>query len=377
MQERRPAEVFPPGEFIREELDARGWTQLDLAEILGRPMALVNEVIAGKRGITPETAKGLANAFGTSAGYWLNLQTAYQVSQADNNDSGVVQRAQIYAKAPVRDMIRRGWIEQSNNPEVLEQRVLDFFGIESLQDDPPFWQHAARKATSYSEITPAQAAWLSRAKQLAGAVSASTYSAKSARSLAGSLGELLGEAEQVRHVPRLLAEAGVRLMVVEALPRTRIDGACFWMDAQSPVIALSMRYDRIDAFWFTLMHELGHVLHKDGFAANEPLDVDLFGEHPETLPDFEIAANKFAVETLIPQDRLEDFITRVSPLYAKKRIRAFANLLDIHPGIVVGQLQFRGEIGYSHSRDMLVGVRSTITGAALTDGWGQTLPAGL
>ena len=68
-----PAEVFPPGEFIREELEERGWTQEDFAAILGRSPRLVNEVIMGKRGITPETANGLSAAFGTSAQFWMNL----------------------------------------------------------------------------------------------------------------------------------------------------------------------------------------------------------------------------------------------------------------------------------------------------------------
>ena len=59
MPNRVPAEVFAPGELIREELEARGWTQVDLAEILGRPVRLVNELVAGKKQITPDTAKGL------------------------------------------------------------------------------------------------------------------------------------------------------------------------------------------------------------------------------------------------------------------------------------------------------------------------------
>ena len=74
-----PAEVFPPGDFVREELEARGWTQDDLAEILGRPQRLVSEVITGKRAITAETAKGLGEAFGTSAQFWMNLEAAHRL----------------------------------------------------------------------------------------------------------------------------------------------------------------------------------------------------------------------------------------------------------------------------------------------------------
>ncbi len=67
MNPRKSAEVLPPGDYIREELDARGWTQADLANILGRTERAVNEMITGRRGITPESALGLSAAFGTSA----------------------------------------------------------------------------------------------------------------------------------------------------------------------------------------------------------------------------------------------------------------------------------------------------------------------
>lgn len=89
MNARVPAEVFPPGEWIREGLEERGWAQADLADILGRPIQLVNELISGKRGITPETAKGLAQAFDTSAQFWLNLHAAYQLYTTREADPSV------------------------------------------------------------------------------------------------------------------------------------------------------------------------------------------------------------------------------------------------------------------------------------------------
>ena len=73
------AEVFPPGEYIADELAARGWSQRQLAETLGRSEPKVSEIINGKRAITTRTAKELAAAFGTSAEVWLNLETRWQL----------------------------------------------------------------------------------------------------------------------------------------------------------------------------------------------------------------------------------------------------------------------------------------------------------
>ena len=83
MNMRIAAEVFPPGEFLKEELEARNWSQVELAEILDRPPRLISEIIAGKRAVTPETAKGLGEALGTGPEFWMNLESAWQLSKAD------------------------------------------------------------------------------------------------------------------------------------------------------------------------------------------------------------------------------------------------------------------------------------------------------
>src|ERR1700693_4958707 len=108
-----PAEVFPPGEILREELEERGWNQLDLADILGRPLTLVNEILTGKRAISPETAKGLGDAFRVDPQFFLNLESAYQlwkVQRTRTPDPAVTRRADLYAKAPIRELIRRRYI---------------------------------------------------------------------------------------------------------------------------------------------------------------------------------------------------------------------------------------------------------------------------
>lgn len=375
MTERTPAEVFPPGEFIREELEARGWTQAELAEILGRPPRLISELIAGKRAVTAETAKGLGEAFGTGAQFWMNLESAYQLFkvQPSGREGVVARRARLYEKAPVKEMIRRRWIEPSESIEVLEKRVEDFLSV-------PLVPHAARKSTSYDEVSPAQRAWLLRAHGLAKASGAAAYSSSNFDSLLAELHRLLPSAEEVRHVPRLLADAGIRFVIVEPLPQMRVDGACLWLDRSSPAIALSLRFDRIDWWWFTLMHELAHVKHKDG-QDKVLLDVDLFGdltpEARQSKPDLERRADEFAASFLVPPDKLQSFIARVKPLFSRQRIRAFAAQYQVHPGIVVGQLHHAGAISYAHSRDLLEKVRGTLTESALTDGWGSMLPVAM
>ena len=110
MADRIPAEVFPPGELLRDELEARGWTQTEFAEIIGRPPRVVNEIISGKRSVTPETARELAAAFGTSAQLWMNLESAYQLSKVEPVTERIAQEAALRERFPVREMTKRGWI---------------------------------------------------------------------------------------------------------------------------------------------------------------------------------------------------------------------------------------------------------------------------
>ncbi len=74
----RPARAIAPGRIILRELEARGWSQQDLAAIMGRPEQAISEIINAKKQITAETAQQLSRAFGTSVDFWLNLEMQYQ-----------------------------------------------------------------------------------------------------------------------------------------------------------------------------------------------------------------------------------------------------------------------------------------------------------
>jgi len=373
MTERTFAEIFPPGEFIEEELEARGWSQIELAEILGRTPAFVNELIKAKRGVTSETAKALGNAFGTSPQYWMNLESAYRLWSTKSEDNAIARRARLYRFAPIKEMVKRHWIERTQNVDILEQQVLKFFGAASLDVAELPLPHAARKSTSYQEVTPSQRAWLCRAHMLGLAITAKPITKHSMDEGFGRLRHLLHSVEEVRHVPRVLSDMGIRFLILEALPQTRIDGACFWLDRHSPVVALSLRFDRIDAFWFTLVHEIGHVKNGDGLRESF-LDTDLVRDEASEIAHnqpSEIRANTFASEFLIAKSEMDDFIARTATLFDRAQIVRFANRIKVHPGIVVGQLQYRKQIRYAQHRTFLEKVRHIVTQSALTDGWGS------
>lgn len=372
------AEVFPPGEFIKDELDVRGWTQGDLADILGRTEPKISELINGKRSITPQTAKELAAAFGTSAHVWLNLETTFQLWKDQTEQTAVERRAHLYAYAPVKDMAKRGWIEKSSNLDTQEQWVLDFFGIKNLTDTPDLSGVAARTSTIGIDLSSAQIAWLVRVRQLARMVDAEPYRPSQLSSLLDELKNLMGNAEDVRRVPACLAKAGIRFVLNEHLPRTKIDGATMWLDAERPVIAMSTRYDRIDAFWFTLMHEIGHIRQRDGFESNGLLDIDMIaGPGLDNLARElrEADADAFATDHLVSRSDLNEFIARMRPYYSARDIRGFAMRLGVHPGIVVGQLH-HSENNWDRFRGYLVKIRHQLALSAMTDGWGQVVQMG-
>lgn len=371
-----PAEVFPPGEFLREELEARGWSQTDFAEIIGRPHRVVNEVISGKRSITPETARGFGEALGTGAEFWMNLESAYKLSQVESNSEtkSISRRAKLYTY-PIRDMVRRGWIDDTSNIDVLEHQLTSFFGVDTIEE-VPYIDHAARKA-NYDGMSPAQVAWLFRVRQLAEILTVEKFSEKKLSGSLDSLRMLLHEEREIREIPRLLAEAGVRYLAVEALPGSKIDGVCFWLDTRSPVIAMALRFDRIDNFWFVLRHEIEHVLRGDGKSKDlheANLDWELEGERASSsssnIKKEERYANMAAAEFCVPDEEIRDFIARKGPYYSANDILNFAKRINVHPGMVVGQLQFRNEVPFTHFKKHLVKVRNVITETVFADGWG-------
>lgn len=361
--------VPPPGYFIKEELAAREWTQRDLAYVLGIPEQGVNMILSGKRGISADMAKALGEAFNVQAEFFTNLQRRYDLSQARNPDPGVAKKARLQLKYPVREMIKRGWLADAQ-ADLLEVQMARHFEKEST-DEIPYFAHAAKK-TNYDEAPAPQIAWLFRVRQIAKEmVGLRRYSEKSLREALIAFRRLMIDPEETRMVPKLLAECGVRYVIVEKLTNAKIDGVCFWI-GESPVIGMSLQQDRIDNFWFVLRHEIEHVLLKHG-RDEAIIDIDIEKDvinlsGPRT--EEERLANVAAREFCVPKTEMDSFVGRKMTMPSDRDILGFARRLQIHPGIVAGQLRKRLD-RWDIFSTMLVKIRPHVTSSAVVDGWGQ------
>lgn len=367
--------VEPPGTFIKLELEARDWSQRDLAFILGQTEQQLNPLLSGKRGITPDMARLLGDAFDVSPEFFLNLQGRYDLQNSKDPDPAVKTRAELQAQYPVRDMIRRGWI-QDGEASLLQLQMTRFF--EAANDDMPSDVAFAAKRTHYDATPPHQRAWVYRVRQLAKQMEVGPYSPDKLRALLPKLRSLMIDPESVAAVPALLAECGVRFVIVEVLPSAKISGVCTWLDDETPVIGMSTLYDRLDNFWFVLRHELEHVLQGHGKRSIGMID-HLAGEGTKDANgsvDEEDIADTEAADFCVPAAKMASFYARKHPYFSERDVLGFAALMAVHPAIVVGQLQKRMK-RFDYLRKYQVPIRRYLLKEAVTDGWGNVADAQL
>jgi HTH-type transcriptional regulator / antitoxin HigA len=373
-----------PGQYLESLLAQRGWTQHVLCAVAGIDQSSVSKLITNKRPITAELALAFEVVFSTPAERFLGIQKDYELANARRNakpDPAAVQRAQLIGALPIPEMIKRGWLDVPDTRDAmrLESELMKFFSANAMADIEVL-PHAAKKTNVSSDTTPPQLAWLYRVRQLASEMLVSPYSVFGARRAVEMLRNLTLSAEEARKVPRILAGAGIRFVIVESLPHAKIDGVCFWLDDASPVIGMSMRHDRIDNFWFVLRHELEHVIQAHGKGTGQiVVDANLEGERAGNGPDVaedERIANTAAAEFCVPKKTMDSFIARKSPFFAERDILGVAATLQVHPGLVAGQLQNRTG-RYDRFRNHLVKVRSIVAPNAIVDGWGDVAPIGI
>ena len=368
-----------PGQLLRDLLRERGWTQEVLAIVLGVSKSSISMVLAGTRPVTAEFALGLEEVFDVPAERFLELQKRSDLARAQleaRPDPGRRMRARLYGDLPIAEMRRRGWLALDDVRDVraTEAALMRFFDARSVEEIEVL-PHAAKKTQVTGPVSPAQLAWIYRVRSIASEMLVRRYSDGMVRGAIDKLAALRSDPELARHVPRIMAEAGIRFVIVESLPSAKIDGVCFWINESSPVVGMSLRFDRIDNFWFVLRHELEHVARGHGRDAIM-LDAELEGERAgvgDSVSEEERLANEAAADFCVPRIAFERFVARKSPFFAERDVLGFARTLNVHPGLVAGQIQ-RITGRYERFRNHLVKIRACVAPGAMVDGWGDVAP---
>lgn len=333
-----PDVVSVPGETLEELLEEREMTQAELAERTGRPKKTINEIIQGKQAITPETALQFERVLGTPARFWLEREQRYREWLARQQDEEHLRQHVGWLKEiPLKEMVKRGWIEHADAQIEQLRAALRFFGIAS----PNQWAFAEavfRKAPAHRSDPAAVTAWLRKGELEAQEVACAPYNAERFRGTLDTARVLTRASfAAVRdELPRLCATAGVAVVIVPELPNTCVCGATRWLSPTKALLQLSLRYKTDDQFWFTFFHEAAHILKhgkRDTFIDEEGGAGD----------EREVEANRFAADFLIPPEAMQHFRRNAKPPFiSREMVEQFAEELGIAPGIVVGRLQHDG-----------------------------------
>ncbi|MCG2768218.1 MAG: HigA family addiction module antitoxin, partial [Anaerolineae bacterium] len=200
-----PARVPAPGRIIRRELEARGWTQKDLAHIMDRPEQAISQIVRGRKRVTPETALELASAFGTSADVWLNLEANYQLHRArqEQDNPDIARRSRLYELVPLTEILRRGWIPNCDSLDELEQAVCAFLEISTPAERPQLAVSFRQSRIGDPEIA-AEIAWAKRVKHLARAQRVGCFDHERLRSAIPELLTYTTKAMDTNRIPTFL-----------------------------------------------------------------------------------------------------------------------------------------------------------------------------
>lgn len=342
------------GQALKYFLEQKGWTQEDLSFILSISLKHTNEVIKDKKPISLELAKLLENVFELEAIEWIRLAVKYQLQRNSDleKERAVRLKAQIYHYMPINELIKKGWINDSSD---LENEIKSFWNLPKNSElDLSFlnshkanleYKKSDAFATSFNEFNAL--IWHQMALNSSRQMKAKQFNKKGLIELMNLMHSYSNKKGGIKEFLGDLNGVGVKFVFLSHLSKTYLDGAAF-LDKEIPIVALTGRYDRVNNFWFTLAHELAHViLHLTNGGSNSIFIDDTSKSKEEgSTSAKEKEANEKAEEMLLQSQILEYFSSRASYITDDK-VEEFSIAQDIHPSIVVGILAFNHLAKYS------------------------------
>lgn len=327
----------PPGATIREQLNDRGMSQKEFAARMDMSEKHISKLINGDVQLTPETAVRLEMVLGVPAKFWNNLEAVYREkivkAEAEN---AMDADAEIAKQFPYREMEKFGWIPEARDAKEKVVYLRKYFEVVelSLLGNEQLTRIACRRLAISEKSDLALMAWAQEAKIKARDIQTAQINIKGLIAAMPELRKMtvLKPKEFCPKIKKCLADCGIALVFLPHLKGSFLQGASF-MDGNKIVVGLTARGKDADKFWFSVFHELAHIV------------LGHVGQPNGTSDEDEKAADKWSGDTLITSDEFENF--RRKKDYSEGSVLRFAREQGIAPGIVVGRMQLEGMIKYS------------------------------
>ena len=338
-----PDWTIAPGEILAEALEERGMSQAELARRMARPLKTINEIANGKAAITADTAIQLERALGISASFWNGMEAGYREDVARQRAAGQLEGFSDWARHfPVTQMERVGLIGHDRGWPDRAQQLLHYFRVGSPEGWGLHWGAVAASYRAPAAFHPdpyALAAWLRWGELEAEPLRPSAFSEKALRDTVPSIrGLTIRQSFPIayRRLQDILQEAGVAFVAIDVMGDSRVSGATRWPGGGHALVQVSFRHGSDDQFWYTVFHELGHVLYgpRRGLVVDQLADGSAFDP---VGTDEERAADAFARDTLLPQEQYNAFVGE--GVFTRQSIAAYAASQGVSSGIVVGRLE--------------------------------------
>lgn len=323
-----PFELPDPVDAIHFRMEQQGLSQRDLIPLLGS-RSKVSEVLSRRRPLSLDQIRALSEGLGIPAKVLIQ-----RTDDPIEDENALIQ----WGRFPAKEMKKRGWIETPSRPEHIDDIISKWYGAawgsRSVSQDARFRTSAIRGSQGLDSY--ALLAWSTQIVTKAKATRLPAYKPGSLdRSAMQSLVHLSGAADGPRLACELLRDMGVAVIVESHLPKTRLDGAAIFLpQTATPIVGLTLRYDRIDNFWFTLMHELAHIsLHLEEHGGIFYDDL----AYTVSLASQEVEADELARDILIPPDIWAASDARRT--HSVRVVEMLAEQLGINPAIVAGRIR--------------------------------------
>ncbi len=324
-----PVDLPDPVTAIKFRMEQGALRRVDLEQYIGSK-GKVSEVLNRKKSLSLSMMRNLHKGLGISA------EVLLQKSSAE------LPKVKFTSKSfPMAEMLKRkyfDWFSGSLNEakEVGEELLNQFFEVFTEVEPKPVLCRSSRTTTDENALL----AWQARACHL---IKNEKLTAFDKNSISDDFIKSLSRLSYLENGPgaaiEFLNKKGIHVVLITHLPKTYLDGACFMAPEGNPVIGLTLRHDRLDNFWFTLFHELGHVLlHLDDSGEAFFDDTDKLGR---TKNFREVEANDFAASSLISESDWNRVKSKLLRSPTEEKVLEFAEFLSIHPSLVAGRIRWQ------------------------------------